>query len=599
MAKTAEDSYFDDCKPKHLFNLFYSTVNTLHARLYSKAPNPDVRRRFEMQGAEGHAAKQAAILVERGISHQIDSTAFHGSCDRAVFDYLVAGAGIPWAEYHADIVQGELGTPEIAFQRVEVKHVPWKRFHWEPGKDWEDCDWIARDHFLSKRELREQFDQEPDGDSKAQRDGDKLGQDKYQQTYRVTEIWDKPTRKVIVVGWDFDEPLEVRDDKLGLSGFFPCPRPMFANIRSQELVPKPDYAFFEESYKYINRLTKRIHALTTQIKAVGFYDAQLTELAQLATAEDGTLVPVSQLAERLALTSANDFSKTIAQLPIQEKVTVVRELQTLLAGEKQRLDESNGIADIVRGSTNPNETAKAQTIKDNWANLRLARKTGDVSSCIRDLFRIMTEIMCEHFTPQTWYLTTGMQPDPQVMQIMKSDVSRSLAIDVETDSTIALEDEEEKRQRIEFLNYVSPFLQQMLPAIQQGILPADIGKELLLFAIRSFKHGRQLEDAIEAAPGTMEQLTQLQQAVQQAQQQAQQTGQQLQQAQQQIAQFDQQKQQVDGQKAQGQIMKVQADAQNTQQQAANDSTRNQIEAFKAQTDRAALMNPQVHTTSII
>ena len=127
MAKTAEDSYFDDCKPKHLFNLFYSTVNTLHARLYSKAPNPDVRRRFEMQGAEGHAAKQAAILVERGISHQIDSTAFHGSCDRAVFDYLVAGAGIPWAEYHADIVQGELGTPEIAFQRVEVKHVPWKR----------------------------------------------------------------------------------------------------------------------------------------------------------------------------------------------------------------------------------------------------------------------------------------------------------------------------------------------------------------------------------------------------------------------------------------------------------------------------------------
>lgn len=280
-------------------------------------------------------------------------------------------------------------------------------------------------------------------------------------------------------------------------------------------------------------------------------------------------------------------------------MTVVRELQTLLAGEKQRLDESNGIADIVRGSTNPNETAKAQTIKDNWANLRLARKTGDVSSCIRDLFRIMTEIMCEHFTPQTWYLTTGMQPDPQVMQIMKSDVSRSLAIDVETDSTIALEDEEEKRQRIEFLNYVSPFLQQMLPAIQSGALPADIGKELLLFAIRSFKHGRQLEDAIEAAPGTMQQLTQLNQALQQAQQQAQQTGQQLQQAQQQIAQFDQQKQQVDGQKAQGQIMKVQADAQNTQQQAANDSTRNQIEAFKAQTDRVALMNPQVHTTSII
>ena len=68
-AKAAEDSYFDDCKPKHLFNLFYSTVNTLHARLYSKAPNPDVRRRFDAQGEEGKAAKQAALLVERGLAH--------------------------------------------------------------------------------------------------------------------------------------------------------------------------------------------------------------------------------------------------------------------------------------------------------------------------------------------------------------------------------------------------------------------------------------------------------------------------------------------------------------------------------------------------
>lgn len=54
-AEDAERAFFDDDKGgrKQLFNLFYSTVNTLHARLYSKAPNPDVRRRFEMEGPEG------------------------------------------------------------------------------------------------------------------------------------------------------------------------------------------------------------------------------------------------------------------------------------------------------------------------------------------------------------------------------------------------------------------------------------------------------------------------------------------------------------------------------------------------------------------
>lgn len=120
-----------------------------------------------------------------------------------------------------------------------------------------------------------------------------------------------------------------------------------------------------------------------------------------------------------------------------------------------------------------------------------------------------------------------------VLQVLKSDMMRNLAIDVETDSTVALEDEEEKRQKIEFLNYVTPFLQNILPAIQQGALPGDVGKELILFAIRAFKHGRQLEDAIEAAPGTMQQLQQFQQQLQQLQQQMQQMQQAAQQAQQQ------------------------------------------------------------------
>ena len=51
-AEAADCEFFDDRKDsrKHLFNVFFSTVNTLQSRLYSKAPAPDVRRRFEIQG---------------------------------------------------------------------------------------------------------------------------------------------------------------------------------------------------------------------------------------------------------------------------------------------------------------------------------------------------------------------------------------------------------------------------------------------------------------------------------------------------------------------------------------------------------------------
>jgi hypothetical protein len=61
-AEAAERDFFDDRSDnkRQLFNVFFSTVQTLHSRLYSKAPAPDVRRRFEMEGPLGQAAKQAA-----------------------------------------------------------------------------------------------------------------------------------------------------------------------------------------------------------------------------------------------------------------------------------------------------------------------------------------------------------------------------------------------------------------------------------------------------------------------------------------------------------------------------------------------------------
>lgn len=517
-------------------------------------------------------------------------------------DFLIAGLGAPWIEYEAKVTQQEVTpgvmSPVIADQRTVLKQVPWKRFHWEPGKDWEDVDWVGRDHYLTKREIKEQFNKDPDTEAVRTEDDEKSGTDKYAASYRVTEIWNRPDRKIYVIGWDFTEPLEVREDKLNLVDFFPCPRPMLANIKSCELVPMPDHAVFAPSYAYINRLVARIHSITAQIKVAGFYDAQLSELAGLTTAEDGTYFPVSNLTERLASSSLSDFNKVIATLPLSEKVTVVRELQTLLAGEKARLDEASGIADVVRGATDPNETATAQQIKGQYAGMRLSRKSGEVSRCLRDCFRIMAEIMCEHFTPETWYLATGIQPAPEVLAVLKSDVGRTLAIDIETDSTIALEDAEEKKQRIEFLNYVTPFLEKMIPAVQQGVLPGDMAKELMLFAIRSFKHGRQLEDAVEAAPGTMQQLQQMQQQAQQLQQQNMQMQQQMQGMQQQIAQHDQQKVQADGMKAQADMAKTAVAAQGAQQKGQIDGFRAETERLKAETDRAALV-AGVPTTNIM
>lgn len=85
-AEKAESDYFDDRKDgkRQLFNVFYSTVNTLQARLYSKDPVPDVRRRFDGQGPEAAAAKEAAQMLERAISYTLDTTDFTPDAQRAV-----------------------------------------------------------------------------------------------------------------------------------------------------------------------------------------------------------------------------------------------------------------------------------------------------------------------------------------------------------------------------------------------------------------------------------------------------------------------------------------------------------------------------------
>ena len=504
--------------------------------------------------------------------------------------------GVPWVRYEAKVEEGEFG-PEIVSQGVVLEHVPWSRFHWEPGKSWKQVDWIAIDHYLTKRELMDQFGKEPDRDVEATSNDDNK-----HCPYRVTEVYFRPTRTIYVVGWQFDELLETREDKLGLKGFYPCPRPMMANITSAELKPMPDHYFNKASFDYVNKLTKRIQSITEQIKVAGAYDASLTELGGLANVDDGVFIPIPDLLARLQNSSIADFNKVIAHLPLKEKVEVVRELQALLVAEKQRLDEANGLSDIVRGSTDPNETATAQQIKGNWASLRLSHKAGEVNRALRDCLRIMGEVMAEHFRPEQFYIMTGQQPTPQVMQVLKSDIGRTLSIDIETDSTIALDDEADKSARIEFLNYIVPLYQNIAPLVQQGQFPADVFKATISFALKSFKHGRELEDALEAAPDSQQQLAQLtgqlqqtQQQMQQLQQQNQQMVQQLQQAQGQEGQIKLQTAQV---KAQADQMKAGASVQKTQMDMRRDIQRAQIDDMQARRD-FAMAQAGVPTTNVM
>lgn len=522
------------------FNIFWSNIQIMKGALFSSTPKPEVRRRNrETQGP----AKQAATLIERALDFQVDSSDFVGTYERVVQDFCVAAMGIPRVRYKAEIREaidkftGE-SVEVISGQSTCIEYHPWKDFHWQPCKSWEKCDWIAFDYMKSKKDVRKEYGVV----------AEECDSEEGESRVKVTEILHRSSRSRIVICDQFKAPLDISEDELNLKDFFPIPKPLMANI-SGKLIPKPDYFYYKKKAKAINVLSKRLDSIEAAIKDVGIYAGELTELASLESRADGAMVPVEDF---LGLTDGTgDLNKMIAKLPIQHTMVVAEALSRRLDERKEEIYEITGLSDIMRGATQASETAKAQDIKAQFGSVRLRSKQSAVAVCVRDIFRIMAEIIGEHFEPDILTKMTGIEATPDVMAILKDDLMRNFSIDVETESTIQRDEQQEIRQRLEGLKVASDYIQGLLPAMTQGQVPFELGKEMILLSIRGFKYGGNLEDMIA-------QLDQ-QNVIGGLQLQVQQMGQQMQELQGQLAKVNQ----VDAANTMADTAKKQAEAAKT------------------------------------
>lgn len=109
-------------------------------------------------------------------------------------------------------------------------------------------------------------------------------------------------------------------------------------------------------------------------------------------------------------------------------------------------------------------------------------------------------------------------PDPMVIakakakaqfdaavKLLKDEKLRGFRIDIETDSTIAPDQDAEKQSRVEFLTATGQFLTSALPIAQAEPKMLPLLGKLLLFGVRGFKAGRELEAAFEETVDRLEQ----------------------------------------------------------------------------------------------
>jgi len=86
--------------------------------------------------------------------------------------------------------------------------------------------------------------------------------------------------------------------------------------------------------------------------------------------------------------------------------------------------------------------------------------------------------------------------DDAVALIKKDGVS-GFRLDIETDSTIAIDEQQDQQDRSQFIGSLLPVMQQILPVAMGNPAAAEFGKQLVLFGVRGFPIARSLEESIE------------------------------------------------------------------------------------------------------
>lgn len=550
------DLYEAEKSAESPYNILFSNTETLAPALYNSLPRPVVRRRFKDEDPVG---KAASALVQRTLTFLLDSDnrdypPFDDLMQSAVLEALVPGRGVTRFRYDAAITTvkdesaGEdLGEPAaVSYEKVEHETVCgeaviWDRFLHGFATKWKDVPWIAFEWPMTKVELEKNFGAiltskcdlvDIETPSEDESGAGKLSTETSTKGAWVLEIWDKASRKVIFVSESFkDAPLKLVEDPLGLSGFFPCPQPMGFVRRIRSLIPVALYSFYEQQAKELNQVTVRIKNIIAALKVRGFYDSTIEGIDRVMEATDNTLIPADNVA---AMQQGMSLEKAIFLMPIDKLVAVLQQLYLQRQQIKQVIYEITGIADIMRGSTVASETLGAQELKNQWGTLRLKKAQKEVARYARDCLRIMAEIAVTKLSPETLrsmtglpfpmqaekvqaqtlvqqFAVSGQQPPPQVISalqqptvedllaMLKDDLQRAYRIDIETNSTVDAEATEDKKDIGELTNAIAQFLNGVAPAVQEGILPFEAAKGILLGIVRRFRFGDDVEDLLKEA----------------------------------------------------------------------------------------------------
>jgi hypothetical protein len=423
------------------YNILWSNIQTMIPNVFARLPQPEVSRRYKDKDPVGRVA---SMILERALEYEVEAYSdYENAVRNSVEDRLLAGRGISWVRYMPvmkDVempeqpMDGEEGTqisedtpktyPVIDYECSPCDYVAWRDFGHNVARTWEEVNTVWRIVPMTREELVERFGEEigeqiPLDMKTSSQDVDTASPEELaKMKANIYELWDKKEKRCVWLSKSHQKALDVQEDILGLDGFFPCPKPLYATTTTDSLIPVPDYALYQDLAKELDTLTDRINGLADSIKVIGVYDSTQTGVKRMLKEGVNTeLIPVDNW---MMFAEKGGIKGVIDWLPLSEVVGALNAAYMARDQAKQAVFEIMGISDILRGSSNPNETLGAQQMKGQFASKRLKYMQNAVSTFATHLLKIKAQIICNHYQPETILMISGAEQfsdeDKQLIQ---------------------------------------------------------------------------------------------------------------------------------------------------------------------------------------
>lgn len=376
----------------------------------------------------------------------------------------------------------------------------------------------------------------------------------------VWEIWDKHAGEVLFATLGGGGVLlDKEEDPYKLKSFFPLPIPLGSKSDPSSLIPIPLYRYYKSQAEELNKVDARIKSLIEQCKATGIYNsiAEGSDIEALFNGADGTFTPLKgtgglqKTSDMVLFKPLNEIILAIRELQ-QHKVEIINAIRDItgisdivrgvsMASETATAQQLKGNFAISRIQPLQKEVEYwsrdlirllVELTMENYSIQELAQMTGlkivdinTIASQAKDRLKVLVMEGQKQINPQDpqaqekmdmlkqqaeqgfketmkgpLEILKGYAATPEQLQqidaLIKNDKMRTFSIDVETDSTIRVDQQQEKQDRAEYIAAISQFSSAFFPLVQSGIVSQDAFQQFLMFISKPYKVGRTVEEAL-------------------------------------------------------------------------------------------------------